>query len=108
MPSASVSYLHCFLATCIQGDSIGFCKFYSDFLVSYRSQTLVNSASLDSLRCVVYFYSRLNLICAMSNYLEKDKCWHLGCSYGYLSRPVGSIIINHRPIVVHDDDDESS
>ena len=39
--------------------------------------------------CVVYFYNRLKVICATSKYLERDKCWHLGCSYGYLSRPVG-------------------
>ena len=76
----SAAYAHCihfllplFLAMCIQGDSIGFCKFYSDFLLPFRSRTLVNCTSLDSLRCIVYFYNRLKVICAASKHLERDK-----------------------------------
>ena len=52
--------------------------------LSFRSQTFVNCTSLDSLRCVVYFYNRLKVICAMSKHLESDKWWHVGCIYGYL------------------------
>ena len=63
-----------FLAMCTNDENIGFCKFYSNFLLSLRSQTLVNCTSLDSLECVVYFYNRLKVICAMSKHLERDKC----------------------------------
>ena len=77
-----------FLAMCTQGDSISSCKFYLDFLPPFRSQTLVNCTSLDSLRCVVYFYNKLRVICATSKHLERDKCWQVGCSYGYLNRSV--------------------
>ena len=38
-----------FLAMCTHGGNIGFCKFYSDFLLPFRSQTLVNCTSLDLL-----------------------------------------------------------
>ena len=62
-----------FLAMCINGGNIGFCKFYSDFLLPFRSQTLVNCTSLDSLRCVVYCYNRLKVIGATSKHLERDK-----------------------------------
>ena len=75
-------------AMCTQCDSIGFCKFYSEILLPFRSQTLANCTSLDSLRCVVYIYNRLKVICATSKHLEKDKCWQVGCSYGNLNRPV--------------------
>ena len=68
---------------------IWFCKFDSGLLLPFRSQTLVNCTWLDSLRCVVYFYDRL-WQGATSNHLERDKLWHVGCSYGYLSRPVES------------------
>ena len=40
-----------FLAMYAQGGNIGFCRFYSDFLLPFRSQNLVNCTSLDSLRC---------------------------------------------------------
>ena len=63
-----------FLAMCTQGDSIGFGKFYSDFLLPFRTQTLVNCTSLKSLRGVVYLYNRLKVICATSKHLERDKC----------------------------------
>ena len=81
---------------CTNGENIRFCKFYSDFLLPFRSQTLVNCTSLDSLRCVVYFYSRLKEICATSKrgisaekpgvavftlrdlwlYTVKGRCWN--------------------------------
>ena len=68
--------------------NIEFRKFYLDFLLLLRSQTLVNCTSLDSVMCIVYFYNRLKVICATSKHLERDKCWKVGCSYGYLNRPV--------------------
>ena len=68
--------------------SIEFRNFYSDFLLFFRSQTLVNCTSLDSFRCVVYFYNRLKVICATSKHLERDKCWQVGCRYDNLNRPV--------------------
>ena len=77
----SAAYARCirflpplFLAMCTKGDSIGFCKFYSDFLLHFQSKTLVNCTLLASLRCVVYFYNRLKVICATSKHLERDKC----------------------------------
>ena len=73
---------------CTNGGSIGFCKFYSDFLPPFRSQTLVNCTSLDSLRCVVYFHNGLKVICATGKHLERDKCGKVGGSYVYLNRPV--------------------
>ena len=72
-----------------QGRSIGFCNFYSGFFLPFRSQTLVNCTSLDSLRCVVYFYNRF-IISATSKHLERNKCWKVRCSYLYLNRPVAS------------------
>ena len=36
--------------------------------------------SLDSLRCVVYFYNRSKVICATSKHLGRDKCWKVGFS----------------------------
>ena len=84
-----------FLAMCINGGNIEFCKFYSDFLLPFRSQTFVNCTSLDSLRCVVYFYNRLKVICATSKHLERDKCWKIGCSYVYLNRPVTTTYNHH-------------
>ena len=63
-----------FLAMRINGGNIGFSKFYSDFLLPFRRQTWVNCTSLDSLRCVVYFYNRLEVICATSKHLARDKC----------------------------------
>ena len=63
-----------FLATYSQGGNIGFCRYYSDFLLPFRSQTLVNCTSLDSLWCVVYFYNMLKAICAASKHLKTDKC----------------------------------
>ena len=49
---------------------IWFCKFDSGLLLPFRSQTLVNCTWLDSLKCVVYFYNRLKVICATSKHLE--------------------------------------
>ena len=63
-----------FLAMCTNGGNIGFCKFYSDFFLFFRSQTLVNCTSLDSLRGVVSFHNRLKVICATSKHLERAKC----------------------------------
>ena len=63
------------MCMCTQGDSIDFCKFYSDLLLPSRSQTLVTCTSFDSLRCVVYFYNRPKVICATNKHLERDKCW---------------------------------
>ena len=73
---------------CINFEIIEVCKFYSGFLLPFRSQTLVNCTSLNSLRCVGYFYNRLKVICATSKHLERDKYGQVGCSYGYLNRPV--------------------
>ena len=94
MPS-DASYPRCirflpplFLAICTNSEIIGFYKFYSDFLLSFRSQTLVNCTSLDSLRCLVYFHNSLKVICATRNHLETDKCWKAGYSCVYLTRPV--------------------
>ena len=77
-----------FLAMCTNGEFIRFCKFYSDFLLRFRCQTLVNCTSFDSLRCVVYFYNRLKVICATSKHLERGKCRKVGCSCVYLNRHV--------------------
>ena len=63
-----------FLAMSINGGNIEFRKFYSNFLLLFRSQTLVNCTSLDFLMCVVYFYNRLKVICVTSKHLERDKC----------------------------------
>ena len=54
--------------------ALAFTAFYSDFLLLFRSQNLENYTSLDSLRCVVYFYNRLKVICATNKHLERDKC----------------------------------
>ena len=62
-----------FLAMCTNGENIGFCKFYLEFWPPFPSQTLVNFTPLDPLRCVVYFYNRLKVICAASKHLERDK-----------------------------------
>ena len=43
---------------------------------------------MDSLRCVVYFYNRLKVICATSKHLERNKCWQVRCNYGNLNRPL--------------------
>ena len=50
-----------FLAMCTNGEIIRFCKYYPDFLLTFWSQTLVNCTSMDSLRCVIYFYNRLKV-----------------------------------------------
>ena len=63
-----------FLALGPNADIVEFCKFDSDFLLPFRSQTLVNCTPLDSLMCVVYFYNKLKVICATSKHLERDKC----------------------------------
>ena len=67
--TSDVAYARCirflpplFLAMCINSGNIRFCKFYSDFLLPFQSQTFVNRISLDSLRRVVYFYNRLKVI----------------------------------------------
>ena len=52
-----------FLAMSINFGNIEFRKFYSDFLLLFRSHTLVNCTSLNSLLCVVFFYNRLKVIC---------------------------------------------
>ena len=79
--TSGAAYAHCirflpplFLAMITTFGSIKFRNFYSDFLLFFRSQTLVNCTSLDSLRCVVYFYNRLKVIYATSKHLERDKC----------------------------------
>ena len=61
-------------ATLANFGHIDFGKFYSDFLLFFRNKTLVNCTSLDSLMCVVYFYSKLKVICVTSKHLERDKC----------------------------------
>ena len=63
-----------FLAMGPNGGNIGFCKFYLGLLLPFQSQPLVNCTSLDSLRCVVYFYNKLKVICATSKHLERNKC----------------------------------
>ena len=73
MPGAFVSCLRCFWQR-------------ADFLLPIRSQTLINCTSSDFLSRVVYFYNMLKVICATSKHLERDNCWHLGCSYGYLNK----------------------
>ena len=60
-----------FLSMCPNDENIGFFKFYSYFLLPFWSQTLVNCTSLDSLKCVVYFYNRLTVFCATSEHLER-------------------------------------
>ena len=39
-------------------------------MAPFRSKILVDCTSLDSLRCVVYFYDRLRVICALRKHLE--------------------------------------
>ena len=66
--TSDVAYARCicflttlFLAIRTNSEIIRFCKYYSDFLLTFWSQTLVNCTSMDSLRCVIYFYNRLNV-----------------------------------------------
>ena len=81
-------------ATLVNFGYIDFGKFYSDFLLLFRNQTLVNCTSLDSLMCVVYFYNKLKVICATSKHLERNKCWQVGSRYGNLNRPVATAYWN--------------
>ena len=49
-PSVEIASTTCLkLATLVNFGHIGFGKFYSDFLLLFRNQTLVNCTSLDSL-----------------------------------------------------------
>ena len=55
-------------------ETLNFVSFSKIFYLPFRSQTLLNGTSLDSLRCVAYFYNRLEVICTTSKHLERDKC----------------------------------
>ena len=66
----SATYTHCirflsslFLALYPQGDSIGFCKFYSDFFAAFSESNFGK----------LYIIRFLKVICATSKHLERDK-----------------------------------